>query len=465
MAVKYDAIIIGAGMSGLASGIRLAMFDKKVVILESHSISGGLNSYYSRRIKETKELINLDVGLHALTNFAKKGDRKKPFGKLLKQLRIPYDSFQLQEQTHSLIRFKSAELRFSNDFELLRTEVYQTFGKEIDSFDKFTNYIHEFNEVDLNSKYLSARSILDKFFFDELLKEMIIAPLLIYGSAWENDMDFAQFAIMFKSLYFEGFSRPKGGVRTIIDLLLEKYKEVGGEIRFRTPVESIETVSDKITGVSLKNGERLLTKKILSSAGFPETLGMLNNPKKITASIGRLSFTESIFLIKDKKPFEHFDSTIVFYNETDQYNYQRPSGLIDKGSAVICFPDNYERENTQGYGLIRVTHIANYNKWKVLEREKYLKEKEKVFQEALSLGQNILSEKISPVFKDVFSPLTVQRYTGHFSGTVYGSTTKCRDGRTEIEGLYIIGTDQGFLGIVGSLLSGISMANLHGLMD
>jgi hypothetical protein len=50
-------------------------------------------------------------------------------------------------------------------------------------------------------------------------------------------------------------------------------------------------------------------------------------------------------------------------------------------------------------------------------------------------------------------------------GTVYGSTDKTRDGKTPYNGLYIIGTDQGFLGIVGAMLSGISMANLHGLME
>ena len=38
MAQKFDAVIIGAGMSGLAAGIRLAMFDKKVVIVEKHYV-------------------------------------------------------------------------------------------------------------------------------------------------------------------------------------------------------------------------------------------------------------------------------------------------------------------------------------------------------------------------------------------------------------------------------------------
>ncbi|MCH8964053.1 MAG: FAD-binding protein, partial [Planctomycetes bacterium] len=34
--MDYDVIIIGAGMSGLAAGIRLAMFDRRVCIIERH---------------------------------------------------------------------------------------------------------------------------------------------------------------------------------------------------------------------------------------------------------------------------------------------------------------------------------------------------------------------------------------------------------------------------------------------
>ena len=62
-------------------------------------------------------------------------------------------------------------------------------------------------------------------------------------------------------------------------------------------------------------------------------------------------------------------------------------------------------------------------------------------------------------------PTTIKKFTSHLNGAVYGSIDKSRDGKTSVEGLYITGTDQGFLGIVGSMLSGISMANLHGLME
>ena len=115
-------------------------------------------------------------------------------------------------------------------------------------------------------------------------------------------------------------------------------------------------------------------------------------------------------------------------------------------------------------GIIRLTFMANFDKWKALERSEYRKEKEKV---AL-LSHEVIKELMPSfdanlIYGDIFTPTTIKRYTGHYGGTVYGSPQKCRNGKTSTEGLYIIGTDQGFLGITGALLSGISMANLYGL--
>lgn len=78
----FDTIIIGAGMSGLAAGIRLAMYDHRVCVLEKHWTIGGLNSFY--RVNGR----NYDVGLHAMTNFTQRGAKKGPLARLLKQLRF-----------------------------------------------------------------------------------------------------------------------------------------------------------------------------------------------------------------------------------------------------------------------------------------------------------------------------------------------------------------------------------------
>jgi phytoene dehydrogenase-like protein len=129
-------------------------------------------------------------------------------------------------------------------------------------------------------------------------------------------------------------------------------------------------------------------------------------------------------------------------------------------------PDNYERLNTSGEGVVRVTFMANYEQWHGLERSPYEAKKAEVAESAKALVKKLMPAYQAQLrFTDVFSPTTIERYTWHLGGTVYGSIDKSRDGRTPVEGLYIIGTDQGFLGIVGSILSGISMANLYGLMQ
>lgn len=464
--MNYDAIVIGAGMSGLAAGIRLAMFDKKVVILEKHTIPGGLNSYYQRRNFEKGGIRQFDVGLHALTNFIKKGEKGKPFSKLLKQLRLPYDDFKLCPQTHSKILFPHCELKFSNDFDLLLNEVAEKFPSQIDSFSKLVEKVRSFNELDLSVGYFSSREVLKTIIQDELLIEMILCPLLIYGSAWEDDMDFAQFVIMFKSLYFEGFSRPEGGVRTILGLLMKRLEEVGGEIRFKTAVSKILTNdSGKAVGVEV-GGEVLSAPVILSSIGYPETVALTPAlPAMVSPRVGAMTFLESIFVFDKKIPVAQNDSTIVFYNNQNNYSYRPARNFYDPTSAVVCFPDNYETHKTEGEGIVRLTYMANYQQWHDLNRESYEARKDEVAQSSLTLIKKLVPDfEGSVLFKDIFSPLTIERYTWHLKGTVYGSVDKTRDGSTPIGGLFIIGTDQGFLGIVGAMLSGISMANLHGLM-
>ena len=87
--MSYDTIIIGAGLSGLAAGIRLAYFDKSVCVLERHTTVGGLNSFYRLRNR------NHDVGLHAVTNYAEPGTKTGPLSKLLRQLRLRWEDFSL----------------------------------------------------------------------------------------------------------------------------------------------------------------------------------------------------------------------------------------------------------------------------------------------------------------------------------------------------------------------------------
>jgi phytoene dehydrogenase-like protein len=62
---------------------------------------------------------------------------------------------------------------------------------------------------------------------------------------------------------------------------------------------------------------------------------------------------------------------------------------------------------------------------------------------------------------DMFTPTTIVRFSSHDNGAVYGAPEKQFDGHTHLKNLFICGTDQGFVGIIGSITSGIAMANRH----
>src|SRR4030042_4251204 len=194
--MKYDVLIIGAGMSGLAAGIRLAYFEKKVCILEKHSRVGGLNSFY------TLEGHKFDVGLHAVTNYVPKGVKSTPLPKLVRQLKLKVEDFYLCQQRVSVIKFPQKALKFNNEFDFFVQEVNENFPAQADNFQKLIKTIFEYDELNLNARPISARQVVSSLISDPLLIEMIFCPLMYYGNAQENDMEFGQFVVMFKSIFY-----------------------------------------------------------------------------------------------------------------------------------------------------------------------------------------------------------------------------------------------------------------------
>jgi phytoene dehydrogenase-like protein len=219
----YDTIIIGAGMSGLAAGIRLAYYDQRVCILERHYTIGGLNSFYRLRGRD------YDVGLHAVTNFSPRGARKGPLARLLRQLRFRWDDFALSPQIGSSIAFPDVRLRFGNGIELLTAEIERAFPTQRDNFQSLIAKIIDYDDLDQEAFEISARQILNETISDPLLIEMLLCPLMWYGNAREGDMAFGSFSIMFRSIFLEGFGRPLAGVRLILKNLIRRYRELGGE--------------------------------------------------------------------------------------------------------------------------------------------------------------------------------------------------------------------------------------------
>jgi phytoene dehydrogenase-like protein len=232
---KYPLLIIGGGLSGLAAGIRFARFGQKVLILEKHSKIGGLNSYYHRKGRL------LETGLHAVSNFAPPEDKHAPLNRLLRQLKIPRRNLVLHEQYSSEILFPDRKsLCFSNDFNLLLKQITRSFPDSAKQFEKMVAELDQYDPFIPRPK-ISAREFVSSFLQDRLLVEMLFCPLMFYGASQEDDMDLSQFVILFRAIFQEGFFRPDGTIKDLLDLLLAHYKNFGGEIELTAGVKEILT--------------------------------------------------------------------------------------------------------------------------------------------------------------------------------------------------------------------------------
>lgn len=451
-------LIIGGGLSGLAAAIRFSRFIPDVLLLEKHSRVGGLNSYYyrNRRILET--------GLHAITNYAPQKEKKAPLNRLLRQLKIKRDELELHQQIQSEVLFLGREsLLFSNDFSLFDSEVADTFPASHNGFRKLLRLIDAYDPFQ-PLPFISARKVIQQHLNNTLFTDMLLCPLMYYGSSIENDMDLGQFVIMFRAIFQEGMFRPGGTIKDLLDLLLNHYQENGGSIRTNSAVTKILHTGKKADGVLLANGEEITCDYLLSTIGSEETFSLLGESSKLQ-SMPRLGFVETIFEMSTDTPLpKAHDRTIIFYNSGDTFSYQRPDRLVDFNSGVICMPQNFQDLQPLPFKEVRTTHLANYDHWNDLKNDpsSYNAAKEATALTSLPVAEKILGNFAKNiVYRDTFTPLTIERFTAKKKGAIYGNPIKIKDGNIGYENLFLAGTDQGFLGIVGSMLSGVSIINQH----
>ena len=492
----YDVAIIGAGMSGLAAGIRLAHFGRRVCIFERHNAVGGLNGFYSIAGRK------FDVGLHALTNFAHAGAKNTALTKILRQLRIERDEFALCPQKQCRVTFGplrapgSVSLRASNDFAFLESEVARVFPARIDGFRAFAAMLRDHDWAGASDGGGDAREAARRYFTDPLLEDMIFCPVMYYGNAREHEMDLGQFALLFRAIFFEGLSRPLEGVRVILRVLLEKYRAAGGERRMKCGVKKILSRAGRATALVLDDGAEITAAHVLSSIGGAETEALVDcagagdsgrrtpdseegtvdaghgGGSRVAFPRGRISYVETVSVL-DRQPaaLGWGEDSIVFFNEGSRFVYARPENAqVNAGGGTICIPNNFAYPDGKNLpeGQVRCTCPANYDLWKNLSEEQYRADKQRW---AVAMSESV--KRFMPplasadaleratVAGDVYTPRTIERFTGHIGGAIYGSPVKSRQGRTSLDNVHLCGTDQGFLGITGAMLSGISMANLH----
>ncbi|MEX0585447.1 MAG: phytoene dehydrogenase, partial [Pirellulales bacterium] len=242
-----------------------------------------------------------------------------------------------------------------------------------------------------------------------------------------------------------------------------------GELRLRSGVSRIAVRDGAASQVVLEDGSEIAGRRVLSSAGWFETMRMCDDVSSIDdRQAGQLSFIESISVLNAQPKQLGCDRTIVFFNDSPKFHWRKPEELADVRSGVICSPNNFAYDDAAGLeeGLMRITSLANFDRWRALSESQYRLEKLRWYDRTVASAVRFVPDfRRAVIDTDMFTPTTIRRFTGHDNGAVYGAPQKRLDGATHLNNLFICGTDQGFVGIIGAIISGISIANRHVLRE
>ena len=458
---SFDLLIIGGGLSGLAAGVRLARFGGRVALFESHTALGGLNSFYRRGS------VLQDVGLHAMTNFTPPSESGAPLNLVLRQLRISRDELALCPQGHSAIVLPGTRVALDNDFGHFIGQLKTLFPESATGLDELVRRVEEKGYSSLASAGVSARAVIMACTGNRRLADILCLPVMYYGNAQAGDMDFTDFAILFKSVLQEGFCRPREGMSRLIGLLRQRFEEAGGLLRTGCAVRRILTDGNRVTAVVDASGETHEACHVLSTIGAAETLALIDGGGAVASSPlaacrpgGAPGFVECLFEATEAPARLGFAECVEFVCQQETFDFAPPAEPLEEPSSfLVCVPSNYV--GMPEGNAFRVSTLTDSRFW--LEQpsdEAYRAAKTEIARQCLTaLRRHHPQLAEGAVCSDVFTPRTFRRFTGHRNGALYGSPDKCRDGRTGWDNLRLAGTDQGLCGIVGAMLSGILAAN------
>ncbi len=358
------------------------------------------------------------------------GVKGTPLGKILRQLRIDRDEFALCPQKGSRVAFGPAgetALRFTNDFAVLESEVAAHFpgaGRRVPRRSPGSCARRPCRAARLEPP--PARSCGGSI-DDPLLEDMLLCPLMFYGSAREDDMDLGQFAIMFRALYLEGLRRPLEGVRVMMRVLLEKYRAAGGERRMKCGVKKHRRPRRAGRRRSiLDSGEEIDGRPRCSPPSARRRPGALlgETPAEPPARSG---YVETISVL-DRQPADlgWGDDTIVFFNDSDRFTYRRPAGPGRPAKRDHLLPEQLRVRRRAGScrrGSSGSPASRNYESWAGLPEEPYRATRRAGSARSRSPrgGSCPRSVRRTPsraatVATDMFTPTTVEQFTGHLPG-------------------------------------------------
>jgi len=495
----FDAVVVGSGVGGLAAASLLARVGgKRVLVLERHFKPGGFTHTFERR------RWRWDVGVHYVGGMGDGEPSRRLFdlasGGALHWTRLP--------RLFERFVYPGLTLEVPDDEAGYRAALAEKFPGERPAIDRWFRALRaaagwanrHFLGLALPrpAAALLARpgrafalrttaEALDATVREPLLKAVLASQWGDYGLP-PSQSAFAVHALI-ATHYLRGAYYPSGGAGEIARTFLRQVEAAGGECRVNSEVREIRVEEGRVRGVRVvaREGGRaseveIRAPVVISDAGVAATYGrLLGNavgPRAAegTAAAGNSAVTLYLGLRESPAGIGFSGQNTWLYEDADHDRAFAARGELLLGKArfaYLSFPsmkDPTARSHTAE--VVAVTDDGGFSRWRDLPWKRRGEEYERL--KATVAGALLdLVERHAPGFRDLVAyqelstPLTVEHFTGHPRGRIYGvpaTPERFRDRRhgvrTPVKGLFLAGADATSLGVVGAFMGGVLAAGL-----
>jgi phytoene dehydrogenase-like protein len=462
MSKRKKIVVIGGGVAGMAAGIYAQKNGFDSVIIEKHTISGGICTAWYRKgykfdycvqwLVGTKsgafhdtmvETGILDEGVEVLDqeihnmNLSKDGEEFVIYTDLMKWfqylLKISPKDFRAIKKLCSDIRWASHLTPFDKAPALRNTFDYiKAFFVNFPSL-----YVLMRHRSKTYTEYIESLGIKSPELKNRLLG--------VYG-----EKNFASYAfLLIMGWYFrKNAGYPMGGSLGVAQRMQKKYESLGGEFMFKREVSEIVVEKGRTRGVKLTDGTFIEADYVVSAADGYSTLNKMLGGKFQSDSIKKAyqewslfaSFVQVSFGVNKKLCTDYPVQVVLAQGEkigstelSHSYrilNYTFDPSMAPEGKSTIVFRFD-----------------SPYEWWNSLSKEEYAKEKERILEDTKKLLEKHYPGSAETVeIGDVATPLTTVRYTGVWKGAYEGflSTPKNIINQLDqklkgLEGFYLAG--------------------------
>lgn len=435
---KKSIIIIGGGIAGLSAGCYAQMNGYDSQIFELHTLPGGLCTSWSRKG------FTFDGCIHWLMG---SGEGKQE-NNLWQELGALKGTTVINHK--EMVRFRNLdgrELILYTDIDQLEQHLLELSPADGEAIREMAKTIRKLSKYNLPMgkprelmgpldgltaipRMMPLMGIFKKYvqITEEEYTAQFTDPLIRKGltAFWAGVVGFPALALLMILSYQNnrnaGF--PQGGSLKFAQAIEKRYRELGGIIHYKARVEKILVEQDCAVGVRLTDGREYRADTIISAADGHATIFKMLEAKYINDEIRGYYKELPIF-----RPLVQVSMGVNGDYSSKPHallvQLQEPITIAGEAREIMMIR-HYCYDPTlapQGKSVVEVSYPCEYAYWKALgdEPEKYETEKKQI---SLTVMQQI--DKVYPGFSDqvevvdVATPLTYERYTGNWQGSMEG---------------------------------------------